>query len=85
VITAKRGNSLLEIHAKGANGPLRYQGTLLKGGTPLKVWARRLWINVGTPENLDVTLNGRRASLGGNGQPRVLLIDRRGVHPASAA
>jgi hypothetical protein len=85
VIRAKRGNSLLEIHAKGANGPLRYQGTLLKGGTPLKVWARRLWINVGTPENLDVTLNGRRASFGGTGQPRVLLIDRRGVHPASAA
>ena len=85
VIRAKRGNSLLEIHAKGANGPLRYQGTLLKGGTPLKVWARRLWINVGTPENLDVTLNGRRASFGGTGQPRVLLIDRRGVHPAAAA
>jgi hypothetical protein len=85
VIRAKRGNSLLEIHAKGANGPLRYQGTLLKGGTPLKVWARRLWINVGTPENLDVTLNGRHASLGGTGQPRVLLIDRHGVHPASAA
>jgi helix-turn-helix protein len=85
VIRAKRGNSLLEIHAKGANGPLRYQGTLLKGGTPLKVWARRLWINVGTPENLDVTLNGRHASFGGTGQPRVLLIDRHGVHPASAA
>jgi hypothetical protein len=85
VITARRGNSLLEIHAKGATGPLRYQGTLLKGGTPLKVWARRLWINVGTPENLDVTLNGHRVSLGGDGQPRVLLVDRRGVHPASAA
>jgi hypothetical protein len=85
VITAKRGNSLLEIHAKGANGPLRYQGTLLKGGTPLKVWARKLWINVGTPENLDVTLNGHRVTLGGTGQPRVLLVDRRGVHPASAA
>jgi hypothetical protein len=85
VITAKRGNSLLEIHAKGANGPLRYQGTLLKGGTPLKVWARKLWINVGTPENLDVKLNGHRVTLGGTGQPRVLLVDRRGVHPASAA
>jgi hypothetical protein len=85
VIKATRGNSLLEVHAKGANGPLRYQGTLLKGSAPLKVWARKLWINVGNPGHLDVTLNGKRRSLGEGGQPRVLVLDRRGVHPASAA
>jgi helix-turn-helix protein len=85
VIRATRGNSLLEVHARGANGPLRYQGTLLEGSAPLKVWARKLWINVGNPEHLDVTLNGKRRSLGQGGQPRVLVIDRRGVHPASAA
>ncbi len=85
VIKATRGNSLLEVHARAANGPLRYQGTLLKGSAPLKVWARKLWINVGNPEHLDVTLNGKRRSLGEGGQPRVLVLDRRGVHPASAA
>jgi hypothetical protein len=85
VIKATRGNSLLEVHARGANGPLRYQGTLLKDSVPLKVWARRLWLNVGNPEHLDVTVNGKRRSLGRGGQPRVLVIDRRGVHPASAA
>ncbi len=84
VIRAKGGNSLLEIHARRAGGPLRYQGTLLKGSTPLKLWARRFWINAGTPEHLVVTANGRRVSIGGGGQPRVLVIDRRGVHPASA-
>ncbi len=85
VIRATRGNSLLEIHARGATGPLRYQGALLKGSAPLKVWAKRFWINVGAPENLDVTLNGHSVSLGSSGKPRVIVVDRRGVHPASAA
>ena len=84
VIRAKGGNSLLEIHARRAGGPLRYQGTLLKGSAPLKLWAKRFWINAGTPEHLVVTANGKRVSLGGGGKPRVIEIDRRGVHPASA-
>ncbi len=82
VVSAPHGNSLLEVHARDAAGPLRYQGTFEQAHTPLKLWAKRFWINVGTPENLTFTVNGRRVTIPG-GSPRVLVITRAGVSAAS--
>ena len=78
VVSAPRGNSLLEVHARSATGPLRYQGTLLEGHTPLKFWAKQLWVNVGTPASLSFKINGRRVSVPG-GKPGVFLFTRAGV------
>jgi len=78
VISAPHGNSLLEVHARGATGPLRFQGTILRRQAPLKFWGRQLWVNVGTPENLDFTVNGRLETVPG-GSPRVLVFTRAGV------
>jgi hypothetical protein len=84
VVSARRGNSQLEIHSRGASGPLRYQGTIEKGGPPLKLWARRFWINVASPENLRFVVNGKRRTIPG-GSPRVVTITRSGVHVAPSA
>jgi Helix-turn-helix domain len=84
VVSARRGNSQLEIHSRGASGPLRYQGTIEKGGPPLKLWARRFWINVASPENLRFVVNGKRRTIPG-GSPRVATITRSGVHVAPSA
>jgi cytoskeletal protein RodZ len=81
VISAPRGNSLLEVHARNATGPLRYQGTILRSQTPLKFWARQVWVNVGTPENLRFTVNGKPVYVPG-GSPRVLMVTRAGVRAA---
>ena len=81
VISALHGNSQLEVHARDATGPLRFQGTIERGQTPLKVWAKRLWVNVATPENLRFTVNGRVVTVPG-GSPRVLLFTRAGVRTA---
>ena len=81
VISALHGNSLLEVHARRATGPLRFQGTILRRQVPLKFWAKRLWVNAGTPENLRFTVNGRVVTVPG-GSPRVLLFTRAGVRSA---
>jgi cytoskeleton protein RodZ len=81
VISALHGNSLLEVHARSATGPLRFQGTILRRQVPLKFWATRLWVNAGTPENLRFTVNGRVVTVPG-GSPRVLLFTRAGVRSA---
>jgi len=81
VISAPRGNSLLEVHARSASGPVRYQGTIEQGQTPLKFWARRVWVNVGTPENLRFTVNGKLVHVPG-GSPGVLVFTRAGVRAA---
>jgi hypothetical protein len=83
VVSAPRGNSLLEIHSRGASGPLRYEGTLEQDSPPLKLWAKRFWVNVGTPENLRFVVNGRTRTIPG-GSPRVLTITRSGVNVVSS-
>jgi cytoskeletal protein RodZ len=83
VISAPHGNSLLEVHARTATGPLRFQGTILRRQVPLKFWAKQLWVNVGTPENLTFTVNGRPVTVPG-GSPRVLVFTRHGVRSGGA-
>ena len=71
-VQAVRGNSLLEVHAGTASGRLLYHGTLERGQSQ-RFSARRLWINVGSPENLWLRLNGSPVPVGGS-CPRVLVI-----------
>ena len=82
VVTARRGNSLLEVHVGSATGKLLFQGTLLQGKS-VPLGGKRLWIDVGVPENLDARLNGRRVKLGAGGRPEVVLVTAKGVQPLS--
>jgi cytoskeleton protein RodZ len=71
-VQAVRGSSLLQVRAGSGTGRLLYQGTLERGQTQ-HFSARRLWLNVGSPEMLWLRLNGRPVPVGGT-CPRVLVI-----------
>jgi hypothetical protein len=82
VVTAVGGASLLESRTGGATGRVLFQGTLEKGETQ-RFAGKRLWFNVGSPENLRVTLGGRPATLG-RGCPQVVTVTRRQVTSKSS-
>ena len=82
VARAVTGASLLEVRKGGVTGDVLFQGTLEKGEKQRFV-AKRLWLNVGTPENLVVTLGGRPATLG-TGCPQVVTVTRRQVTSMSS-
>ena len=71
-VQAVRGSSLLQVRVGSASGRLLYQGTIERGQSQ-RFLARRLWLNVGSPENLWLRLNGRPVPVGG-ACPRVLVI-----------
>jgi Helix-turn-helix domain/RodZ C-terminal domain len=82
VARAVTGASLLEVRKGGVTGDVLFQGTLEKGEKQRFV-AKRLWLNVGTPENLVVTLGGRPATLGA-GCPQVVTVTRKQVTSVSS-
>ena len=82
VARAVTGASLLEVRKGGVTGDVVFQGTLEKGEKQRFV-AKRLWLNVGTPENLVVTLGGRPATLG-TGCPQVVTVTRKQVTSMSS-
>jgi hypothetical protein len=82
VARAVTGASLLEVRKGGVTGDVLFQGTLEKGEKQRFV-AKRLWLNVGTPENLVVTLGGRPATLG-TGCPQVVTVTRKQVTSMSS-
>lgn len=81
VVSARDGNSLLEVHSGSAAGRLLFQGTLLRGKS-VSFSGKRLWIDATAPANLVVNLNGRKARLPGT-KPRVLIVTARGIETAS--
>jgi cytoskeleton protein RodZ len=58
VLTARHGPSWMEVRAGSVNGETLYEGTLELGQTQ-RFTGRRLWINLGSPANLRIRLNGR--------------------------
>jgi hypothetical protein len=81
VVTARGGNSLLEVHAGSAAGKLLFQGTLLRGKS-VSFDGKRLWLDVSEPSNLMTRLNGRKHRIPGT-KPRVVIVTSRGIETAS--
>ena len=52
------GNSFVEVHANDQTGRQLYSGTLERGQTK-RFEGRRLWLNIGIPRNVMVTVNGK--------------------------
>ena len=75
VRATKRGNSLLQVRVNGPTGPLLYQGTLERGQRVAFV-RNKLWLNIGTPENIELKLNGRALRVGA-AKPCVLIVTKR--------
>jgi cytoskeleton protein RodZ len=80
LVRAVRGNSFLQVRRGSATGPPLYQGTLERGQR--QAFAKtRLWLNIGSPTNLEMRLNGRPIAIGGN-TPRVLIVTAKSIHAA---
>jgi hypothetical protein len=72
VVKAQAGASLLQVRRNSAQGGVLFSGTLERNESQRFV-GKRIWLNVGSPENLLVTLNGQPASLG-SGCPQVVMV-----------
>ena len=83
VLVAARGNCWVQVRAGSVNGRELYEGTV-ETGEAQRFAGKRIWMLLGAPENLDVTLNGRRV----NNLPKgtsVVLVTARGVRTVSSA
>jgi cytoskeleton protein RodZ len=76
-VRATSGASLLEVRRGWATGNVLFHGTLERGESQ-RFTAKHLWLNIGSPENLRVKLNGQTATLG-TGCPQVVMVTRRQV------
>jgi hypothetical protein len=79
VVRAQRGSSLLQVRLGSATGRPVYQGTL-DSGQAQAFTAKRLWLTIGTPENVLLKLDGRPLKVGG-AKPCLLIVTRRGPVP----
>lgn len=64
-LVASRGPCWLSVRLGSDSGRLLYERTL-EGGQRARFVARRLWLRIGAPWNVDATLNGRRMQLPGS-------------------
>lgn len=84
VVLHARGPCWLFIRAGSATGPVLYEATLTTGGILRFTLAQnrpRLWVRIGAPWNLELTLNGKPAAALPPG-PGNVLVTRSGLHPA---
>jgi hypothetical protein len=81
-ITALRGSSQLAVHQGSVSGRLRYEGTLMHGQTEVFRGARRFWVNIASPENVQVKVRGKPVKVRGK-RPRVVIVTPTGIRPVS--
>jgi cytoskeleton protein RodZ len=71
-ITALKGPSKVIVNRVGASGKILFEGTLERGDTQA-FNGKRFWLNVGAPENLLITVAGKRVHVAGY-RPWVLTV-----------
>lgn len=76
-ITASRGPAFVEVRLKTSSGPLLTKGTVPKGET-ITFTNKLLWVDVGTPQNLDLSVNGK--TWRPTGSTVVATLSPTGVH-----
>ena len=79
---ATRGEVFVAAHNTNAAGKLRYEGTLSPGEQPVQLRGRRLWLNIDSPENLQIRVRGTPIHLRGQ-RPRVIIVTPTGIRPVS--
>ena len=80
-ITAARGRCWLSVRTGGPNGAILFQGLLEQGKTMHFALAHRIWVRMGRPTNLEISLGGHRV----NGlplHPGNVLLTRNGPQAA---
>jgi len=82
VLTASHGDCWLQVRAGGPTGALVFEGTVQQGQTQRFARWKRLWIQLGAPENLAARLNGHPVRNFPTRQSTVLVTPR-GIRPAA--
>ncbi|MGZ4339350.1 MAG: helix-turn-helix domain-containing protein [Gaiellaceae bacterium] len=80
-VTARRGQTHLIVHKTSATGDVVFDGTITKGDPARAIRGTRLWVQIDSPENLRILINGRLVRLPGL-QPRVGIVTKSGWHTA---
>jgi len=80
-VTAKRGQTHVIVHKGSATGNVVFDGTVSKGDPPRAITGTRLWVQIDTPENLSIEINGHAVRVPG-AQPRVGIVTKTGWHAA---
>jgi cytoskeletal protein RodZ len=62
VVHAARGDCWVEVRIGSADGKVVSERTLAEGGTLRFGLAQKLWVRLGAPSNVDVTVRGKRVS-----------------------
>ena len=81
LVRAVHGNTLLIVRAGSESGKQEWNGTLAKGEVQSFHAARGLWVYLGSPENVEMLLNGRAVLIGGS-KPRSLIVTAGDIVPA---
>jgi hypothetical protein len=81
VIRAVGGNTLLLVRSGSESGRQVWNGTLTNGSMQRFGTGKRLWVYIGSPENVRMRLNGRAALVGGS-KPRSLIVTSGDIVPA---
>jgi len=85
LVAATTGNCWVSIHRGSALGDILYEGTIEQGKSQrVRARGKRLWLRVGAPENVRVTLNGKRVRVPGSGGPTELFASPTALAPARA-
>jgi cytoskeletal protein RodZ len=77
-ITATRGRCWLLVRAGGPQGTVVYQGTLDQGEVKTFHFTTRLWLRMGDPTNVDITLAGKPVT-GLPASPSNVILTRAGA------
>lgn len=77
-IAATRGRCWLLVRTGGPNGAVAYEGTLEQGEVKTFHFASRLWVRMGDPTSVDVTLAGKPVT-GLPSSPSNVLLTRAGA------
>jgi cytoskeletal protein RodZ len=81
VIRAVGGNTLLIVRSGSESGRQVWNGTLTAGSRQIFGTGKRLWVYIGSPENVRMRLNGRGVLVGGS-KPRSLIVTSGDIVPA---
>jgi len=80
-LRAVHGSLSVTVRLGGATGRVLLANEQLSAGDVRTFETRKLWVTTGTPENLRVTVDGRRAKLPG-GRPQVFVVTAHGISAA---
>jgi cytoskeletal protein RodZ len=78
-VTARRGQTHLIVHRGVATGTVVFDGTISKGDPARAIKGTRLWVQIDTPENLRILINGHLVRVPGSA-PRVGIVTKTGWH-----